>query len=236
MLKVFITGSTDGLGLFTAKKLIALGHEVILHAKTQQKANEINKQLPNNKVLVANLSIQSEVQKLASEVNDNGVFDVIIHNAGIFHESKEEILKVNVLAPYILTALIHKPKKLIYIGSNMHPQGEIELEKIQFGVDYSTSKLLILMLSFTISRLWSDVYVNTVDPGWVKTKMANYNAPDSLEDGTKTQIWLTTNESLKVTGKYFHHLKEIDCSTKALNKELQEKLLNIYKNITTIHI
>ncbi|PUE64840.1 SDR family NAD(P)-dependent oxidoreductase [Arcobacter lacus] len=237
MLKVFITGSSDGLGLFTAQKLINLGHEVTLHAKTFKRAEELSSKIPKKtKILVADLSKFEELKQLAHEVNDLGRFDVIIHNAGIYDASNEEILKVNVLAPYILTALINKPKKLIYIGSNMHPQGKIDLEKLHLGVDYSTSKLLILMLSFSISKLWSDVYVNTVDPGWVKTKMANYNAPDSLEERISTQLWLTSDENLKVTGKYFHHLKEIDCSTKALDKELQEKLLNIYKNITTIHI
>ena len=178
--------------------------------------------------MVADLSIFSEVKNLANEVNNLGNFDVIIHNAGIFHESNEEILKVNVLAPYILTVLINKPKKMIYIGSNMHSQGKINLDKISLGVDYSTSKLLILMFSFSVSKVWSDVCVNSVGPGWIKTKMANYNAPNSLDDGTQTQLWLTTDENMKESGKYFFHLKELGFSEKALDNEHQNKLLELY--------
>jgi len=237
MSKIFITGSSDGIGLETAKKLINLGHEVVLHARDEKKAKKLKSKL-DVKVLIGDLNNLDETKYLAQKVNKQGKFDTIIHNAGVFHEDKQTIFRVNVLAPYILTALIKKPKQLIYIGSNMHPQGEFDLEKlpIEKELDYSSSKLLILMMSLAISRYSKDVCVNTVDPGWVKTKMANYNAPDSLEDGSATQVWLASKEDLTLSGKYFYHLQETIYSSKADNIEQQDKLIDIYKELTNIDI
>jgi short-subunit dehydrogenase len=235
MSKIFITGSSDGIGLETAKQLINLGHKVTLHARDEKKAKELESKL-DTKTLIADLNSLEETKKLTQEINNLDRFDTIIHNAGVFHEDKKTIFRVNVLAPYILTALIKKPKQLIYIGSNMHPQGEFDLEKLSLEkeLDYSSSKLLILMMSLAISRYWKDVCVNTIDPGWVKTKMANYNAPDSLEDGSATQVWLASNNNLDFSGKYFYHLKETIYSSKADDIKKQDKLINIYEELTGI--
>ena len=235
MSKIFITGSSDGIGLEVAKKLINLGHEVILHARNEKKAKELKSKF-NVKVLIADLNNLEETKNLATEVNKLGLFDTIIHNAGVLHENKDVIFRVNVLSAYILTALIKRPKQLIFIGSNMHPQGELNLDVLATKQehDYSSSKLLILMMSLAIARYWTDVSSITVDPGWVKTKMANYNAPDSLEDGSATQVWLALNKDLKYSGKYFYHLKETIYSSKADDIEKQDRLINLYEDLTGI--
>lgn len=239
MSKIFITGSSDGIGLQTAKELIKLGHEVVLHARNEKKAIELKSHLKNsNKILVGDLTSIYETKQLANEINSLGNFDTIIHNAGVFKNDKSEIFKVNVLAPYILTACVKKPKKIIYIGSNMHPQGVVDLDNlsIENGVDYSTSKLLLSIFSLALSKKWKNVLVNTVDPGWVKTKMANYEAPDSLEDGSNTQVWLTSHKSFKDTGKYFHHLKEIRYCDIVYDEEIQKSLIEKIEKITNIYI
>lgn len=235
MSKIFITGSSDGIGLEAAKELINLGHEVVLHARDEKKAKMLESKF-DVKVLIGDLNNLDETKYLAQEVNKQGKFDTIIHNAGVLHEDKKTIFRVNVLAPYILTTLINKPKQLIFIGSNMHPQGDFTFEDLlnKKEIDYSTSKLLILMLSLSLARYWNDVCSVTVDPGWVKTKMANYNAPDSLKDGSETQVWLANNEDLKQTGKYFYHLKETIYSSKADDIEKQNRLINIYEQLTGI--
>lgn len=239
MSKIFITGSSDGIGLEAAKELLKEGHEVVLHARNSTRAKDLTSKLHNPyKILVADLSDIEQTKQLAYDVNALGDFDVIIHNAGVYEATKQEIFKVNVLAPYILTSLINKPKRLMYIGSNMHPQGSVNIENISqdSGVDYSTSKLLILMLSLALARRYKDVFVNTVDPGWVRTKMANYNAPVSIEDGAKTQVWLSKDEQIKFSGKYFHNMKEAFYSPKADNIKLQDRLLQLYEDITNIKL
>jgi NAD(P)-dependent dehydrogenase (short-subunit alcohol dehydrogenase family) len=235
--KIFITGSTDGIGLEATRLLLEDGHEVVLHARNKKRADELQTKLSKPcKVLIADLNNLDEVKRLAYEVNSLGKFDTIIHNAGVYQSSLQEIFTVNVLAPYILTALIEKPKRLIYIGSNMHPQGSIDIEhlSIKKGADYSTSKLMLLMLALIVSKKYKDVLVNTVDPGWVKTKMANYDAPDSLLDGSQTQVWLASANDITFSGKYFYHLKGLDYSSKADDINMQEMLIQKYEQITGI--
>ena len=235
MAKIFITGSTEGIGLLAAEMLLENGHEVVLHARSQERANEaLEKFQIKPKILIADLLDIEQIKTLINDLNTLGKFDTIIHNAGVYHSSHKDIFQVNVLAPYILTTLVKKPKRLIYIGSNMHPRGNLDIENITLegGVDYSTSKLYILMLSFAFSKQYKDIYINTVDPGWVPTKMANYSASDSLEDGTKTQVALAVEDMGKVTGKYFFHLKEINYFNKADDKILQNKLLQKLDDIS----
>lgn len=224
----------------TAKILHEKGHEVFLHAKNQRRAEETAMHFQNKvKVFIADLSDFEEVKKLAREVNSYGVFDVIIHNAGVFHSAHDVIFKVNTLAPYMLTALMHKPKRMIYIGSNMHSSGTEKTENLSLetGVNYSTSKLQVLMLGLAIAKKWSDVCVCIVDPGWVRTKMANYSAPDTLEEGTATQAWLALSAELAThSGKCFHHLKEVSYSSKADNINAQEKLLQTYEKFTNVYL
>lgn len=98
MSTIFITGSTDGLGLHSAKMLMDKGHEVIFHAKDIKRADELKQTIPDAKILVADLTDFEQVKALAKEVNALGELEAIIHNAGVFHSSSEEIFKVNVLA------------------------------------------------------------------------------------------------------------------------------------------
>ncbi|QOP41386.1 SDR family NAD(P)-dependent oxidoreductase [Sulfurimonas marina] len=225
---IFITGSTDGLGLLAAKELIRLGHEVVLHARSKKRLEEVANALPKSaKVLVADLSNMQEVKHLAKELNTLGSFDTIIHNAGVYQAPKDLIFKVNVLAPFILSSLLNKPKQMIFINSNMHPHGSISFENLSLesGVDYSTSKLQLLMLALAIGRRVPELYLNSVDPGWVPTKMANYSAPDSLEEGSATQVWLASSQDADLNKKYFYHMKEAAYDSKADNIAAQDQLI-----------
>lgn len=124
-----------------------------------------------------------ETKKLTESVNALGVFDAVIHNAGVYRASPKEIFAVNTLAPYILTCLIQKPKRLIYLSSGMHLQGHSKLNVFTNEISritYSDSKLHVLLLSMAVARKWPGVYSNAVDLGWVPTKMGGNGAPDDL--------------------------------------------------------
>ena len=236
-MKIFITGSSDGIGQLAAIKLIQKGHEVVLHAKNTDRGKHALSKIPSaEKVLIGDLNKLNETKKLAEEVNSLGVFDAIIHNAGVYSGSKA-ILNVNCLAPYILTSLIQRPKRLIYISSGMHSGGRVNLDNMSNGISYSDSKLYLLMLSNAVARKWSDVYSNTVNPGWVPTKMGGAHAPDDLQKGAETQVWLAVSddEKVKVTGRYFFHQHEARPDSEANNVELQEKLLKICEKLTGVH-
>ena len=236
-MKVFITGSSDGIGQLTAMKLVEKGNQVVLHARNAERGQQAFSKIPSaEQVLIGDLSSIDETKKLASEVNSIGDFDAIIHNAGVNRTSSELVFKVNCLAPYILTSLIQKPKRLIFIGSGMHLHATPNFNNISKSTDYSNSKLYLLMLSMAVARKWPRVYSNVVNPGWVPTKMGGSNAPEDLQKGAETQVWLAiSNDSkAKVSGKYFFHQKETNYNTHANNISLQDKFLELCAQISGV--
>jgi len=242
MAKIFITGSADGLGQLAAKELIDLGHQVVLHARNTERGKQaINKTPGAEDVLTADLSSIEETKTLASKVNALGRFDAVIHNAGVYRTSAKEIFNVNTLAPYILTCLIQKPKRLIYLSSGMHLHGRSKLDSFKTDssrISYSDSKLYVVMLCMAAARKWPDVYSNAVDPGWVPTKMGGRGAPDDLQKGYETQVWLavSNDEKAKVSGRYFFHQKERHHNPEADNVQLQERFLNLCEEITGVSL
>jgi NAD(P)-dependent dehydrogenase (short-subunit alcohol dehydrogenase family) len=240
MAKVFITGSADGLGRLAAKALIAEGHQIVLHARNEKRGQEaLDKVAGAEGVVTADLGTIDETKQLASKVNGLGTFDAVIHNAGVYSASAEDIFTVNTLAPYILTCLIQRPKRLIYLSSDMHLQGRSKLENFKTDISritYSDSKLHVLMLCMAVARKWPRVYANALDPGWVPTKMGGQGAPDDLQKGYETQVWLavSNDEKAKVSGRYFYHLKESRHNPEADEVLLQERFLSLCKEITGI--
>jgi NAD(P)-dependent dehydrogenase (short-subunit alcohol dehydrogenase family) len=237
MARVFITGSADGLGQLSAKALIAQGHQVVLHARDEKRGQDALDQAPGAEdVVTADLTSIDETKQLASKVNDLGKFDAVIHNAGVYNASGKEIFSVNTLAPYILTCLIQRPERLIYLSSGMHLQGRPKLNTDISRITYSDSKLHVVMLCKAVARRWPQVYANAVDPGWVPTKMGGRSAPDDLQKGCETQVWLAVSNdaNAKVSGRYFHHQKENPLNPEANDVQLQERFLELCGKITGV--
>jgi NAD(P)-dependent dehydrogenase (short-subunit alcohol dehydrogenase family) len=257
MARIFITGSADGLGQFAAIALIAQGHRVTLHARNPQRAKDaLAKVRGAEAALIADLSNMEETKKLAAEVNAMGSYDAIIHNAGVYQvpasaqgaEGLPLVLAVNTIAPYILTCLIHRPRRLIYLTSGMHSQGDPGLRGLQGqpgqpgpranspGISYSDSKLHDLVLCKAVARLWPDVLSNAVNPGWVPTKMGGRGALDDLEKGYETQVWLAVSDdpAARVTGHYFFHQRQSRYLAAADDREVQEKFLELCQRISGV--
>lgn len=240
MANIFITGSADGLGQLTANALIGQGHEVVLHARNAKRRDDALLKNPKAKaILIGDLSNPEETKNLAMEANQLGPFDAVIHNAGVYQVSSKEILAVNVLAPYILTCLIQKPKRLIYLSSGMHMHGRPEphnLKSHMNRISYSDSKLYVMMLCMAVSRKWKDVYANAVNPGWVPTKMGGRSAPDDLQKGYETQVWLAVSDEVtaKVSGHYFFHQQQRHHHPAADDPIRQDQLLNVCAEMTGI--
>jgi len=248
MARIFITGSSDGLGQLAAKMLVDQGHQVVLHARNPERGRQAMANVPGAEaVLTAELSSMRETVKLAKDVNELGAFDVVIHNAGVYQISQFAqsidglpiLLAVNTIAPYLLTCLIEKPKRLIYLSSGLHRQGDPSLRSLQGNksrVTYSDTKLHDVILSMAAARKWKKVLSNAVDPGWVPTKMGGAGAPGSLQKGVETQVWLATSDDATavVTGRYFHHQREDRFLTDAANAAVQEKFLSLCEQITGV--
>ena len=223
MARIFITGSTDGLGRAAARTLIDEGHDVVLHARSRERASTFDDIASRSAgVIIGDLGRAVDTRSIAVQVNAIGRMDAVIHNAGISStkgrsptpEGHATILAVNTLAPYMLTALIERPRRLVYLSSDMHRSGTSSLRDINWSERrwnssqaYSDSKLYLTALAFAVARRWPDVLSNAVDPGWVPTKMGGSGAPDDFEQGYLTQTWLAVSEdpAATVSGRYWHH-------------------------------
>lgn len=249
MARVFITGSTDGLGLAAARTLVAEGHKVVLHARNRARASEVPTDL--GPVVIGDLSSAEETRELAGQVNDIGHMDAVIHNAGIYVESTRAVtseghartLAVNTLAPYMLTALIDRPDRLVYLSSGMHHDGAIALDDIDWNhrrwngtQAYCDSKLYVTALALTVARYWCDTLSNVVDPGWVPTKMGGASATDDLELGHLTQTWLAVSDdtSATVTGGYWHHRRQQAPAAATRDTAFQDQLADRLAQLTGV--
>lgn len=238
--KVLITGSADGLGQLAARSLVAQGHRVVLHARNPERARDAMQQVPGVEgIITGDLADIDQTINLADQANALGRFDAVIHNAGVYSSPKDVIFRVNTLAPYLLTCLIHRPERLIYLSSGLHMHGRAHLDDLESenpAVSYSDSKLYLMMLCMAVSRRWPEVYADAVDPGWVPTRMGGRGAPDDLQKGFETQVWLavSSDSRAKVSGRYFHHLAEKRFNPQAGDTALQEGFLRLCRKITGI--
>src|SRR3954447_25227024 len=200
MAHIFITGGTDGLGRAAARSLIADGHQVVLHARSSDRAAALADLASRAAgLVVGDLRSGGETKSIAEQVNAIGRMDAVIHNAGIYSETSRgstpeghaTILAVNTLAPYLLTALIDRPDRLVYLSSGLHRGGEGSLGGLDWTTRawdppraYAESKLHVVALALALARRWPQVLSNAVDPGWARTKMAaqelrSTSTPDS---------------------------------------------------------
>ena len=230
MSRIFITGSSDGLGRNAALDLLDDGHDLVLHARNPHRAEALNDLTARGvRVVTGDLAHTDEVRAVAAQVNSIGRMDAIIHNAGVVDGAP--LLPVNVIAPYVLTALIERPDRLVYLSSGMHRGGRADLTGADWSgtratKSYSDSKLFITAFTMFLARTWPDVHTNAVDPGWVPTRMGGPAAPDDLREGHLTQAWLagSNDPAGVVTGGYWHHMRQETPHPAALNPAFQEEL------------
>jgi NAD(P)-dependent dehydrogenase (short-subunit alcohol dehydrogenase family) len=252
MARVFVTGSSDGLGLMAAELLVEMGHAVVLHARSASRAEDTQRRFPGGEAIaVGDLASLDETRSLAERVNRLGRFDAVIHNAGVglrerltrTAEGLPHVFAINVLAPYVLTALIEKPGRLVYLSSGMHRGAEHGLDDLdwtrrrwQGSAAYAESKLCDVLLAFGVARRWPSVFSNAVNPGWVATKMGGAGAPDSPDEGRRTQVWLAASDDpeARVSGKYLHHLRPQTPDPAVHDVARQDKLLELCQRFSGI--
>jgi NAD(P)-dependent dehydrogenase (short-subunit alcohol dehydrogenase family) len=255
MSRIFITGSSDGLGVMAAQLLVEQGHSVVLHARDAERAEVTRRRLPGTEAVVTgDLASLQQMRSVADEVNALGSFDAIIHNAAVGYREPRRVetedgfahvFAINSLAPYVLTALIHSPRRLIYVSSGLHKEGDPSLSDLnwtqrpwQGQQAYSDSKLHNVLLAFAMARRLPGVLCNTMTPGWVQTKMGGPGANDDLDQAHRTQAWLAAGDepASQVSGKYFYHLKAEAPLAAALDGSLQDRFVAACEQLTGIRI
>jgi NAD(P)-dependent dehydrogenase (short-subunit alcohol dehydrogenase family) len=255
MSRVFITGSSDGLGRMAAQLLIEQGHRVVLHSRSEKRGQEAMAAVPGaDAVVIGDLTSIAQTRGVAEQVNRMGAMDAVIHNAGVGYREPRRIatadglphvFAVNTLAPYILTALIQKPKRLVYLSSGLHKGGDASLKDLEWKQRdwqgqqaYSDSKLHDVLLAFAVARRWPDVFSNALEPGWVATKMGGAGAPDDLDAAHRTQVWLAASDDPKaaVTGKYFYHMQLREPNPVTHNQKLQDRLVSECERLSGVKL
>ncbi|KAL2121682.1 hypothetical protein VTJ04DRAFT_2137 [Mycothermus thermophilus] len=260
--RFFITGSSDGLGSLTAQRLVSQGYQVVLHARNPERARDAAAACPGaDAVLVADLRNIDEIKRLAVDADKLGPYDAIIHNAGVFirssgnakdHSTSSQsqvrgkplpaTFTVNTLAPYLLTCLMAKPKRLVYVSSGMHAGGQPNvgghgrLDLTASG--YSDTKLHNVMLAKAFARQWPEVGCYSVDPGWVPTKMGGPSATGRIEDSIKSFVMLALGEDQEdwTNGGYFYNSRAQRPNAVANDEKLQDELLAVLGEISGVQV
>jgi NAD(P)-dependent dehydrogenase (short-subunit alcohol dehydrogenase family) len=239
MSRILVTGSVEGLGRAAADSLLLAGHDVVVHARNDERAALLEPLVDRGAgIVVSDFTDRDAVRRLAAELNEAEPFDVVIHNAGVW--SGRDVMPVNIIAPYLLTALVPGPRRLVYLSSGSHFSGRPSLEGIDWlgrrPGSYADSKLFVTTLAAAVTRLHPGVTSNAVDPGWVPTRMGGPSAPDDLELGHRTQEWLAVSEEpeARSTGGYWYHHERLQPHRAVQDEAFQDRLLRTLAEETGI--
>lgn len=245
MSRIFITGSSEGLGLLAGQLLVEQGHKVVLHARNAARVADARAALPEAAAIVeGDVADLAGMVAVAEQANALPPFDAVIHNVGIGYREPRRVatrdglphvFAINVLAPYVITALMRRPRRLVYLSSGMHHHVRAKLDDVLWeerrwdgSTAYAESKLYDAMLAFAVARRWPGVVSTALEPGWVPTRMGGLSAPDDLDKAHRTQAWLAASDDPAAmgSGRYFHYRRERAPNPQSQDADLQAQLLS----------
>jgi NAD(P)-dependent dehydrogenase (short-subunit alcohol dehydrogenase family) len=236
MALILVTGASSGLGRNTANALADDGHDVVVHVRNPGRLTDAGDTARWKGVVTGDLAELDEIHGVARQAAEFGRFDVVIHNAGVLHSP--EAITVNTVAPYVLTALMDKPARLIHLSSSMHRTGSTDLRRLSDGsASYDDSKLWVTTLALALASRWEGTSSHAVDPGWVPTRMGGVGASDDLVAGHQTQVWLATHHDVTPgTGGYWYHQQTQTPHPASQDEEFQARLIRVLESHTGVQL
>lgn len=218
-----VTGGNRGIGLEIGRQLARRGLRVLLTARDRSRGQESAAALRDEGLDVdfqrLDVTDQTSVRRLVKDVADHlGRADVLVNNAAIYvdrgHSAVEvdlalvrQTMETNFYGPLRLCRLFvplmqrHGYGRVVNVSSRMgslHHMGGRSLA-------YRTSKTALNALTRVLAAelRGSNILVNSVDPGWVRTDMGGVHATRSVEEGADTAVWLATLPDDGPTGGFF---------------------------------
>ncbi|MHA1728967.1 MAG: SDR family oxidoreductase [Promethearchaeota archaeon] len=269
-----ITGANAGIGKATAIQLAKQGLTIIMVCRNKERGEkareEIREKSGNNKIdlFIADLGSLKSIREMVNEFKKKySRLNILINNAGVFLRERhlstdgyELTFAVNYLGHFLLTDLLlnviknSAPARIINVSSDIHKYmglnfGDLMLEKkYKSQIAYGASKEALVLYTYELARKLegTDVTVNALHPGHVKTKMMTegvslivklfssifsftYNSP---QESAQTSVYLAVSPEVKgVTGKYFKKCKQVKSGKHTYDLKLQKKLREISKKL-----
>ena len=225
---IVVTGANKGIGFEIAWQLAKDGHEVILTARDANKGKQANEKLASQgwKTIFIQLDVtrSADIQNLRDCIEEHfGRLDVLINNAAILHGDEDSIhvskdtvqrhLDTNFLGPLMLSQqlipLLRKSEegRIINFSTSMARLSAPGPGTAAYRFSKVAMNGLTAMMAADLAD--SNIKVNCMDPGWVKTDMGGTGANRSVAQGADTAIWLATEPNIP-SGKFFRDRKELD--------------------------
>lgn len=245
MSRVLVTGSNDGIGAGIAEILATNGNQVVRHARNAGRA------VAGEEFVLGDFASLSSVRAMAASLRDQPPLDVIVHNAGwaspdevrpVTEDGFEQTFQIHVLAPYLLTALLPLPQRIVFVNSDSIRRGVLDPADLNHEKEwtsaaaYADSKLAQATLTLGLARRYPDTLINAVHPGWVRTKMSPPEAPLDIAEGADTPVWLatSTDPDATVTGAYFQLRKQVRLNEAVFDVDLQDAVLAACAELTGV--
>ena len=224
MKKILVTGANRGLGLGLVKKFLKNNEKVICTTRNISKSKELIlcKKKYNDNLEICELDLlDKESPNILSNFLGNEPIDLFINNAGVIGHSAQhfksvslnhwlEVLKVNLIAPLLITQSIIKniekssERKIYFISSKV---GSIEDNKSGGMYIYRSSKTALnqVVKSLSIDLKPLGISVISLHPGWVRTEMGGPNALISVEESVNGMVDVISNTSIINSGQFINY-------------------------------
>ena len=222
--KILVTGGNRGIGLAIVKELAKNKQDqIFMGTRNLDEAKQLAEEIGDNVFPVQlDLSFRSGVMtSLSSLLKDHECLDVLINNAGVLHEENmvelsvehfDESLRVNMIAPYELIRFVLPGMEKSGYGRivNISSGWGSFHEGLEGPLAYAVSKASLNALTLSLSRgLPSNIKINSMCPGWVRTRMGGMMAPRSPEKGAETAVWLANLDEAGPSGGFFRDKKQV---------------------------
>jgi len=229
MTTTFITGANKGLGYETARRLLALGHTVVLGARDKQRGAAAAAAL-GARVVPIDVTDDASVAAAAADVEAHeGSLDVLINNAGIIgaHSEPSKLTAADALEVYdvnlfgvirtttaFLPLLTNSADPVIVnvssgLGSLALTHDPSRIESTVVAPLYTSSKAALVMLTTQYAKALPGVRVNAVDPGYTATDLNGHSGPQTVTEGTDAIVALATAGPGSPSGRFLHRDGEI---------------------------